>query len=128
MSVTNTIRDNVKYLDESEEWLEEELTNEDIIKKLDSEKKRAFLSFSYGCWCTAWARDNLLRRLIELDDFVLYADTDSLKLRKGYDKNVFIKYNKSVENKIKFVSEVLNIPFEKFAPIDVKGKAGSFRV
>ena len=123
MSVTNTIRDNVKYLDESEEWIEEELTNDDIVKKLDSEKKRAFLSFSYGCWCTAWARDNLLRRLIELDDYVLYADTDSLKLRKGYDKNVFIKYNKSVENRIRFVSEVLNIPFEKFAPIDVKGKA-----
>ena len=49
MSVTNTIRDNVKYIDESEEWIEEELTNDDIVKKLDSEKKKAFLSFTVIC-------------------------------------------------------------------------------
>ena len=92
MSVTNTIRDNVIYKDDMEEWLEEKLTNEEIESKLETEKKKAFLSFSTGVWCTAWARDNLLRRLIALDDYVLYADTDSLKLRSGYDKNIFIEY------------------------------------
>lgn len=122
MSVTNTIRDNVKYKDDIEEWVEEKLTNEEIENKLDSEKKTAFLSFAYGVWVTAYARDNLLRRLIKLDDYVLYSDTDSLKLRSGYDKNVFIEYNKSVEEKIKFVSKVLKIPFEKYAPEDRKGK------
>ena len=33
----------------------------------------------------------------------------------------FTKYNKSVEDKIKFVSEILDIPFEKFAPVDKHG-------
>ena len=122
MSVTNTIRDNVKYKDDIEEWVEEKLTNEEIENKLDSEKKTAFLSFAYGVWTTSWARDFLLRRLIELDDYVLYSDTDSLKLRSGYDKNVFIEYNKSVEERIKFVSKVLKIPFEKYAPEDRNGK------
>ena len=122
MSVTNTIRDNVVYKDDLEEWFEEELTNEEIEDKLQAEKKKAFLSFSYGVWVTAYARDNLLRRLIALDEYVLYADTDSLKLKRGYDKTVFEKYNKSVEDRIRFVSKVLNIPFDKFAPEDVYNK------
>lgn len=122
MSVTNTIRDEVIYKDDLEEWFEEKLTNEDIENKLDAEKRKGFLSFAYGVWTTAWARDNLLRRLLALDPYVLYADTDSLKLKRGYDKTIFEKYNKSVEDKIKFVSRVLNIPFDKFAPEDIYGE------
>ena len=115
--------DNVIYKDDFEEWYEEKLSNEDIEDKLIAEKKKAFLSFSYGVWTTAWARDNLLRRLIELDEFVLYADTDSLKLKRGYNKEVFTKYNKSVEDRIRFVSKILDIPFEKYAPVDTFGKS-----
>ena len=122
MSVTNTIRDNVVYKDDLEEWFEEKLTNEEIEDKLQKEKKKAFLSFSYGVWVTAYARDNLLRRVIELDPYVLYCDTDSIKLRKGYNKKVFEDYNKSVEERIKFVSKIIKIPFDKFAPEDVFGK------
>lgn len=122
MSVTNTIRDDVIYSDKTGEWFEEELTNDDIVDKLEGEKKQAFLSFSYGVWCTAWARDNLLRRVIALDDYVLYCDTDSIKLRPGYDKNIFTLYNKKVEEKIRYVSKLLKIPFEKYCPEDVYGK------
>ena len=122
MSVTNTIRDNVIYKDEFCDWFEEKLTNEEIEQKLINEKKKAFLSFSYGVWVTAYARDNLLRRVIELDQYVVYCDTDSIKLLEGYDKNVFIKYNKSVERKIEFVSKLLNIPFNKYCPEDTFGK------
>ena len=122
MSVTNTIRDNVIYKDEFEELFEEELTNEELEDKLQAEKKKGFLSFSYGVWVTAYARDNLLRRVLELDHYVLYCDTDSIKLKKGYDKTVFEKYNKSVEERIRFVSKVLNIPFDKYSPEDVYHK------
>lgn len=122
MSVTNTIRDDVIYDDVSGLWSELELTNEDIENKLKSEKKKAFLSFAYGVWVTAYARDNLLRRVIELDDYVCYCDTDSCKLVPGYDKEVFIKYNKSVEEKIKFVADSLNIDVNKYQPKDVKGE------
>lgn len=121
MSVTNMIRDNVIYKDEVEEWFEEELTNDEIIEKLQTEKKKSFLSFAWGVWVTAYARDNLLRRVIELDDYVVYCDTDSAKLVDGYDKSVFDKYNESVVKKIQFVSSQLNIPFEKYAPKDKKG-------
>ena len=122
MSVTNTIRDNVIYNDDTGLWSEEEITNDDIKEKLIAEKKKGFLSFSYGCWCTAWARDFLLRRIIALDDYVIYTDTDSLKLRKNYNKKIIDDYNKTVEEKIRFVSKVLHIPFEKYAPEDSKGE------
>lgn len=122
MTVTNEIRDNVFYKDEIESWIEEELTNEEIENKLEAQKKKAFLSFSTGVWCTAYARDNLLRRVIELDEFVVYCDTDSCKVLPGYNKKIFEDYNKSVEEKIKFVSKVLKIPIEKYAPTDIKGK------
>jgi len=121
MSVTNNIRDEVKYYDNDGTWEEIPLTNEEIVEKLKSEKKKSFLSFAYGVWVTAYARDNLLRRVIANDDYVVYCDTDSCKLVEGYDKNVFIDYNKSVEERINFVAKVLKLDVNKYAPSDIKG-------
>ena len=121
MSVTNNIRDNVIYDDLSGIWEEVPLTNDEIIEKLQSEKKKSFLSFAYGVWVTAYARDNLLRRVIENDDYVVYCDTDSCKLVEGYDKKVFEEYNKQVADKIEFVCKVLKLDFNKYAPSDIKG-------
>lgn len=121
MSVTNTIRNDV-YYDNEKGWYEEELTNEKIIELLENEKKKGFLSFSIGVWVTSWARFNLLSNLIKLDKYQVYADTDSLKLLNGYDKNVIEDYNKKVVERIKYVSEILNIPYEKYSPKDIKGE------
>lgn len=122
MSVTNTIRDAVTY-DEENDWQERELTNAEILEKLTEEKDKGFLSFAYGVWVTAHARNNLLRNLIKLDEYVVYSDTDSLKLKEGYDKSVIEKYNNYVRNKIENVSKILDIPIEKFAPKDSKGES-----
>ena len=120
MCVTNMIRDDVIY-DNITGWNEKEISNEEILKRLQKEKNKCFLSFAYGVWCTAYARNNLLRNVIKLDEYAIYMDTDSIKLRKGYDKRVIEDYNNFVKKKIKFVSKKLNIPIEKFAPIDSKG-------
>ena len=121
MSVTNNIRDDVIYDDATGIWSEVPLDNETIIKKLESEKKKSFLSFAYGVWVTAYARDNLLRRVIDNDDYVVYCDTDSCKLVEGYDKKVFDEYNKQVEDRINFVCNVLKLDVNKYAPSDIKG-------
>ena len=120
MTCTNMIRDEVSYSD-AESWKETELTNTDIFDKLVKEKKKGFLSFAWGVWVTAYARDNLLRRVIQLDDHVIYCDTDSIKLLPGYDRSVFDKYNESVKDRIKHVSELLGIPYDNYAPKDSKG-------
>lgn len=122
MSVTNMIRDNVIY-DNEKGWDEIPLTNEEIEEKLKEEKKKAFLSFAYGVWVTAYARNNLLKNVIKLDSHVIYCDTDSIKLTKNFDINVINDYNNFVKNKIEYVSKVLNIDINKFAPKDVKDKS-----
>lgn len=121
MSVTNIIRDDVIY-DNDLDWSERELENTEIIEKLNEEKKKAFLSFAYGVWVTAFARSNLLKNVIKLDEYVVYCDTDSMKLKEGYNKKVIDDYNTFVVNKLKFVSKLLDIPYEKFSPVDSKGE------
>lgn len=120
MTVTNTIRDNVFY-DNETGWTESKLTNDEIIEALYKDKKNGFLSFSYGVWVTAFARNNLLKIVKELDTHTVYCDTDSAKLNRGYDKSVIDRYNRYVINKIQTASRVLDIPIERFAPCDVKG-------
>jgi len=120
MSVTNNIKDAVVF-DNKNGWSEEKLSNEEIISLLEKEQKQAFLSFSYGVWVTAWARFNLLKNLVKLDDHVIYADTDSLKLEEGFKKEIIENYNNEVIEKIKNVSEELKIDIEKFRPKDKKG-------
>lgn len=120
MTVTNTIRNEVEFAN-YEEWIEKPITNDEINTKLNKAKKRGFLNFAWGVWCTAYARDNLLRRVLELDEYACYMDTDSIKLVQGYDKSVFDKYNKSVEEKIKEVCKIRGIDYERYAPSDIKG-------
>lgn len=122
MSVTNMIKDEVIYSN-TDGWRERKLKNDEIIKALQDEKKKSFLSFAYGVWVTAYARSNLLKNVLKLDDYVIYCDTDSLKLAEGYDKSVIEDYNKFVEKKIKHVSEVLEIDVNKFMPKDKYGNA-----
>ena len=119
MSVTNNIRDDVVF--ENNTWIEKPISNDEIIEKLEKEEKDAFLSFSYGVWVTAHARANLLKRVIDLDKYVIYCDTDSIKLYQGYDKSILENYNKTVENRINYVSKKLGIDIKRFAPSDKKG-------
>lgn len=121
MCVTSIIRDDVIY-DNELGWEEKELTNEDIIERLNKNKKKGFLEFSWGCWCTAIARTNLENNILKLDEYLLYSDTDSCKLRNGYDKNIIKDYNKNVKERIKYVSKLLNIPYERYSPKDIKGE------
>ena len=126
MSVTNNISDKVLF-DNEIGWHEEELTNEEIISALEKEKKKVFLSFAYGVWCTAWARYNLLTCLLKLDKWVLYADTDSLKLMEGFDKSVIDTYNQNVIKRIKKVCSDLGLNEEDFSPLDIKGEKHTLR-
>jgi len=121
MSVTNNIKDEVIF--ENNIWSNRKLENTEILMKLSEEKSKSFLSFSWGVWVTAYARRNLIENIIANDDYVVYCDTDSIKLVQGYDKKVIENYNKMVENKLKKISKTLGIKFSRYAPEDVKGKS-----
>lgn len=127
MSVTNNIKDEVIF-DNETGWKEVPLKNEEILSKLKYERKKGFLSFAWGVWVTAHARNNLLENVIKLDESVIYCDTDSIKvINKNFDINVINDYNKKVEEKIKKASEELKIPIENFKPKDIKGRERMLR-
>ena len=126
MAVTKTISDKVIF-ENRIGWHEEELTNSEIIESLYKEKEKAFLSFSYGVWCTAWARYNLLTCLLKLDKWVAYSDTDSLKLLEGYDQSVIDEYNENVIKKIKKVCLDLELNEDDFSPADIYGEKHTLR-
>lgn len=126
MAVTNNINDKVIF-ENGVGWREEELSNEEIENALVKDKKKGFLSFSYGVWCTAWARYNLLTCLLKLDKSVVYSDTDSLKLLEGYNESVITDYNKEVIQKIKKVCNYLSLNEEDFSPTDIYGEKHTLR-
>ena len=121
MCVTSVINDLVEY-DDNLDWTLKKLSNKEILEKLKYEKEHGFLVFEWGVFCTSWARANLLYSLFQLDEYVIYSDTDSLKLAQGYDKKIIDYYNEYVKAKIEKVSSELNIPINRFAPVDIKGK------
>lgn len=120
MSVTNEICDDVEFDDKTKNWSENPISNEEIINKLLKQKANPFMSFSWGVWVTAYARINLLKNLVKLDDFVIYADTDSLKLCEGFDENIIKEYNEEVVNKLHKIAEKRGVDYERFEPKDVK--------
>lgn len=64
---------------------------EDIEGKLAKNKNKAFLSYSWGVWCTSWARLRLYEAIrLAGRDFV-YCDTDSVKFLGRLDLS---EYNK----------------------------------
>lgn len=80
MTVTNNIRDNVIF--DNIEWSEIPLTNDEIIGLLELQKKKSFLSYSYGVYVTAYARINLLSNLIQLDNYVIYRRYRFIKITR----------------------------------------------
>lgn len=67
--------DNGEYIQDPEYSIETEL---------EKNRKKAYLSYSWGCWVTAWARLALEKAIRNCDDwkngsFPLYCDTDSVK-------------------------------------------------
>lgn len=120
MTVTNTIRDEIDF--ENNEWINRPLDNIEILMKLQEEKRKGFLNFAWGVYVTAYARRNLLEILRKLDDFGVYCDTDSIKLKAGYNKEIINEYNINVRKKLENVSKILGIDFIKYEPEDIKGK------
>ena len=72
-------------------------------------------------WTTGWARLNLLSNVVKLDEFCLYCDTDSCKLRDGFNLKIIEDYNKKVYATIEKVCYERGIPKTRFSPKDKDG-------
>lgn len=123
MSVTAIVQADVKF--NGSDWSIKALTAEDVNKKLKAlsnyhdREKRYFLSYSWGCWVTAYARRNLWKCIESCDRDVLYCDTDSIFVRGSHD---FTWYNEDVTAKLKKACEYNNLDFNKTRPYTPTGK------
>lgn len=129
MMVTDILMDDVIYKDG--EWKVELKTIDDINNYLKEEKenpkRRNFLFYAWGIWCTAYARTNLWKIIthenedgINNDYLIAYCDTDSAKSMCPLDNTW---YNDNVIAQIKKVCADRHIDEKLFSPCDPKGIA-----
>lgn len=124
MTVTALLQSDVTYDENTGEWGIDKLTEKQVdehLKKLrnfNPKERRYFLAYSWGIYCTAYARYNLFKCLLSVDDRVLYADTDSLFILGNND---FTWYNNYVDELLKNACEYHNIDFELTRPKTKKG-------
>lgn len=124
MMVTAIVQSDVNFFSDGS-WsmtnLTEEIVNNYLsdIKSSPAWKAQYFLSYSWGCWVTAYARRNLWKCLLYCDIDSLYSDTDSIFVLGHYD---FTWYNEEVTEKLRKVCEVAGIDFVRTRPKTPKGK------
>lgn len=123
MMVTAIIQANVTLDDDI--WSVEKLTEFFIDNKLNQlsssnpREKRYFLSYSWGCWVTAYARRNLWKCIEKCDKDMIYCDTDSIFVIGKHD---FTWYNNEIVKKLQIACEYHNIDFNRTRPKAPNGK------
>ena len=126
MMVTALIQADVMFDNSSAEWSIKELLEDDVYKKLrrlsdfHDREKRYFLSYSWGCWVTAYARRNLWKCIESCDRDMLYCDTDSIFVRGEHN---FEWYNKDITAKIRESCRVNDLDFNMTRPLTPSGIA-----
>lgn len=127
-AVTNYIGDIVQYLDDKG-WIKQtfkefEAFDQEVAEERYSHivraaytKDRTFLSYQIGCWITAHARYNLWSLILQLDEHVLYGDTDSLKGQfDDHDLAIIEEYNENVLKRQEEVAKRLNFDPDLYRP------------
>lgn len=104
----------------------------DMQKKLNEVNSHPLLNFAWGVWVSAYARRNLWRAIIALDEGIIYDDTDSMKISEDYADAAreYVKdYNAEVSVKIANACKAHKIDPSKFAHLgefDYEGRYDKF--
>lgn len=117
MMCTNPLNDEILFIDG--EW---KTIPADVTEGLEKyhNKHDLFTMYQWGVWVTAWARYDLLKAVYQIDQDVVYNDTDSIKTLNGH-KDLFDKMNKIIHEENVLASEFYGISFSKYAPKTRKG-------
>lgn len=124
MCVTALFQEDVIFnQDDPEAWSIGALTADKVNAALDKMRiwynKKYFLSYSAGCWVTAYARSARLWSLIQhCDDDLIYTDTDSIFYTGKYSWEWF---NESADQMLFDMCKYYDLDFELTRPKDKKG-------
>lgn len=122
MSVTAIVQPDVVF--DGKYWSIKEMDAVSTQKRLNKlrnfrpREKRYFLSYSWGCWITAYARRNLWKCILDCDTECLYCDTDSIFVLGKHD---FKWYNDEIDYKMQKACDEMCIDFELTRPKTKKG-------
>lgn len=123
MCVTSLFQSEVKYDQKTGEWIIEELkenfVNEQLKKLTMFWNKKYFLSYSVGIWITSYARRQLWKMILSIDDDLIYTDTDSIFYVGEHD---FSWFDEEITEKIRQACSKSNCDFSLSHPIDPKGR------
>ena len=123
MCVTAIVQPEIEF--DGTDWYMQPLTEAKVNERLDKlrnwkpSERRYFLSYSWGCWVTAYARRNLWKCILDSDAQCIYCDTDSIFVNGKHD---FSWYNKEINDKIYKASQEVGFDFQKTRPKTKKGK------
>lgn len=81
---------------------------------------KTILPYQWGVFVTAWARNKLCNIAHQIGNDVLYMDTDSIKFIGDHDA-LFAADNELIHKENEQAAQALGLPFEMFAPADIKG-------
>lgn len=113
MMVTSPIRDEITY---KEDWQRILANWDDGIKRYNESKSR-FISYAWGCWITAAAREQLFDAILELGSDFIYSDTDSVKYKNPEKHETYFEaYNKKVEEELREMCRFYDLDFELCRP------------
>ena len=119
MCVTNPVNDEIIFDDG--EWNVEKPDKTEALERAYKNPNQ-FLCYQWGVWITAWARYELLSGVIEINDDVLYCDTDSIKFINFKKHRKYIEnYNVNVGERIKKTLDYYGIDFNLTRPKTIKG-------
>lgn len=114
MMVSDLVNDNFDFIDDT--WVNNRADIEETLEKLKREPWRNFLAYQHGVWVTAYARRNLWDVILQMDEDVVYVDTDSVKYVGNHEK-IFSDYNKKATEKLKVSLTKHNLPLEMAIPL-----------
>lgn len=126
MAVTRIISDEIGY---NGKWVKDKLDTTDKYYERRDECSNIFLAYPVGVWVAAYARNNLWELILQLDERVVYGDTDSLKgpFTKE-DVEIINDYNDWIELRQSEVIKHLRLFPNAFTPKTPKGVVKSLGV
>nr|DAM70905.1 MAG TPA: DNA polymerase B [Caudoviricetes sp.] len=120
MCVTNPVNDDIVFT--GEEWETEKKDISEALQENYIKNKKQVLVYQWGVWVTAWARHELFKGVLEIDENVIYCDTDSIKFL-DYDnyKDWIEEYNKNCICEINETLNYYDIDLSLAKPKTIKG-------